>query len=218
MRIFFNFFVRLRVTGIEHLDDVSGPVVFAPNHMSEVDALLLPLALPKISKFSPVYFVVKERRFYNTSTFGWRRHLYQSWIFRMLGAFAVRSGLQDYETALSSHVDLLRRGGAVCIFPEGRMSKTGTPGRAHGGMAYLAVRSPAAVVPVRIHGTAHLSLVRFFLRAHSVSVEFLPPRSLVVPAGTPEDYRRAAQGVLDEVYRPATTELTAFAHVPAPAV
>lgn len=214
MRLFFKYFVGLQVAGIEHLKYVHGPVIFAPNHLSELDALLLPLVLPPSTKLSPIFYVVKERKFYSTPSFGWRRHLYQSWVFRLLGAFPVQSGLQNYEAALATHVRILSEGGTVCIFPEGRMSKTGVPGRAHGGVAYLAHRSERSIVPVRIQGTARISLLGFFSRTHAVSVEFLPPRTLVITDPTPEILKDASQGILDEICRKVIADTSVLGHEP----
>jgi 1-acyl-sn-glycerol-3-phosphate acyltransferase len=168
MRPFFALFTRFEVHGLENLKGITGPVIFAPNHASELDSVLLPLALPLWSRFAPVFYVVREPKFYSDPYFKWRKYIYGGFIFRILGALPIVSGTKDYSVSLKRHTDLLEEGNSVCIFPEGAISKDGSIGSGHGGVGYLALSTGLPIVPVLIEGTYNLSAFDFFgFRKHA---------------------------------------------------
>ncbi|WP_276209582.1 lysophospholipid acyltransferase family protein [Cellulomonas iranensis] len=80
--------------------------------------------------------------------------------------------------ALQAGLGVLRRGGAVGIFPEGTRGR-GTAEQVRAGVAWLAVHGGAPVVPVAILGT----------RLTGESVRGLPPlrRDVHVEIGDPVD-------------------------------
>ncbi len=167
MRPFFYYFGRLQVSGLENLHGIKGPVIFAANHPSEIDAIILPLALPLWSRFMPLFYVVREPKYYQDPYFKWRRFLYLGWVFKLLGAFPIRSGAHDYALSLKNHVQILNDGGSICIFPEGVLSRGGVIGEAHGGVGYLALATGATVVPVYFGGMDTVSGKSFFSRTSS---------------------------------------------------
>ena len=175
MRPFFIFFTHFEVHGLENLKDLPGPLIFAPNHSSEIDSVLLPLALPFWSRFGPMFYVLKEFSYFNDLSFGWRRFLYKGWLFKSLGAYPIRPGKKDYAVSLARHMQILNAGGSVCIFPEGGVTKTGEISSAHGGVGYLAYTTGVPVVPVLIKGTYGLSIDRILGRAQKIEFHFLSP-------------------------------------------
>lgn len=168
----FKIFVCFHSTGLEHLAKIKGPVIFAPNHAHPIDVVLLPLALPLWSRFSPLYFVSHERAFYKDPAFGLGKYLYGGLIFQMLGAYAIVAGTKDYATSLMAHTLILEDGGSVVIFPEGKFSKDGTLGEAHGGVGYLAHETSLPVIPVYINGTAKVTAFSFFTFRNKISIHF----------------------------------------------
>ena len=66
---FFKFFIGLEVKGYKNIKNEKAPLIFAPNHASEIDPVLLPLAFPIWSKFSPMFFVARETHFYRNHGF-----------------------------------------------------------------------------------------------------------------------------------------------------
>lgn len=200
MRPFFYLFTRFEVHGLESIKNLPRGAVFAPNHSSELDSVLLPLAFPLWSKFSPMFYIVREPNFYTDPVFSWRRHFYDFVPFKALGAYSIVSGVKDYALSLDHHCSILKDGGAVCIFPEGGFTKTGVIGQAHGGVSYLAHRTESPIVPVLIEGTFALTPKNMFLWRRRVSVTFLPPlyaRDHLSPSASVEEYRALAERVLD---------------------
>lgn len=186
-RFLFWFFLRLRVRGLEYLTDLPADgqavpvgVIFALNHSSELDPIILPASLPFLSPLMPMFYTSRERRFYENS--GWRRIFYGGFFFKLWGSHPVLSGAHDYARALAAHVKILRAGGSVCIFPEGKKTADGSIGTAHGGVAFLSAETGAPVVPVGIKGLFKMTMLDFLFRTRHAEIIFgepLWPRDLV---------------------------------------
>jgi len=173
LRLLFLLFGRLSIRGLEHVHALSGPAVFASNHVSEIDPLLLVAALPPTSPRLPLIFVSREKGFYSVN---WRRVIYGGRFFRMMGAYPAQVGIQNYEKALATHLSMLRGGTSVSIFPMGGIRpRNGVPLKARGGVAYLAHATGCPVVPVRIEGAEEMRCRDFFTRRRHMRVTFGPP-------------------------------------------
>ena len=129
-------YFRLSRTGRGHIPD--GGVLLASNHRSFLDPFLVGLCLRR-----PVYFVAKRELFEKRLT---------AWFLCSLGAFPIRRGESD-EEAIATALELLGRGEAVVIFPEGTRVRTGPPGTAKRGVGRLTLESGAPVVPVAVAGS-----------------------------------------------------------------
>lgn len=177
---------RTTVTGAV---PASGPALLAVNHTALVDGPLIYGVLPR-----PVAFLVKAEVF--TGPLGA--------LLRHTGQIPVHRGLAERGPLLAA-LGTLEAGGLVGVFPEGTRG-AGDVARVHGGIAYLALRSGAPVVPVAVHGTAALRGWAFW-RPHRppVRVAFGPPMAL--PPGRAS--RRTVAAAADEIHR------TLAAHVAA---
>lgn len=130
---------RTRVIGAENVPDTGA--LLAGNHVSYLDPVLLWCAAPR-----RVNFMAKSEL--------WEHRWLGIALDRLL-AFPVHRAVAD-RSALVRATELLASGELVGIFPEGRRheSHDGTLGEASEGVAYLALRADAPVVPVGIAGTA----------------------------------------------------------------
>jgi len=164
------------------LDRVKGlrQAIFAANHCSELDPILVTAALPWLGRFAPFFYVVapveafsnKEKK----ARYGWRQRLYTSgWFFHAWGAYPNVPGHRDYATSLQNTIAVMRDGGSMCMFPEGKLSKTGTIQEARGGVAYLSHATDVPVVPVAIIGSFRMSAKVFFNRQRTIKVVFGEP-------------------------------------------
>src|SRR3989338_5383933 len=165
-RLLFKFFLRLKIEGTEHLAPLSPGLIFALNHTSELDPVILPASLPFLSRFGPMFYTSRERAFYKTS--GWRQLFYGGLFFKIWGAYPVIPSLKDRDTSLNNHIEIIERGGSVCIFPEGGKSKDGNLRPPRSGVAYLSWKTGAPVVPVSIKGLYRLSPRDFIGRRRNV--------------------------------------------------
>lgn len=127
----------LRVVGSERVP-MSGPLLVAPIHLSHIDPPLVSCASPRI-----VRFMAKEELF---------RPFLLGPLIRSLGAFPVRRGEGD-TGAIRTAVEILRSGEALLVFPEGTRGDGRILGEVQPGIAMLAKRSGANVLPVGLCGT-----------------------------------------------------------------
>lgn len=129
-----------------------GNVIFAGNHVSAFDPLLLATCLPLTSGKLPVVFVTHERQAYLKSAQTWRRHFYGRKFFKMLGGYPAYAGANDYSRALRDHLAALEAGRSVCIFPVGSLHSLDRITEARGGVSYLAKETDLPVIPFKIEG------------------------------------------------------------------
>ncbi|MFC4909866.1 lysophospholipid acyltransferase family protein [Actinomadura gamaensis] len=135
---------RPTVSGVEHVPR-SGPVILAANHLAVCDSFVVPLVVPR-----QVFFLGKQEYFTRPGTLG----RVQAAFFRGVGAISVdRSGGRAVVAAMDASAEVLRRGGAFAIHPEGTRSPDGRLYRGRTGVGRLALRTGAPVVPIGIIGT-----------------------------------------------------------------
>jgi len=138
----FRLLWRVRVEGAEHVP-VRGPVILAPNHVTFLDSLFLPLVVRR-----RVTFVAKAEYFDSWKT---------AWFFRACGQIPMRrEGGSASERALAAARDVLEAGGVLGIYPEGTRSPDGRLYRGHTGVARLALACRVPVVPVGLVGTSEV--------------------------------------------------------------
>ena len=134
---FLRIMFRPRYLGREKIP-VDGPLIIAANHLSHIDPAFIMTATKR-----PVSYMSKKEHFD-----GAIRRL----VFKQVGVIPVdrEEGGKD---ALKGAIDILEKGGAIGIFPEGTRSRDGKMGKGKTGVARLAALTGAAVVPVAIRQT-----------------------------------------------------------------
>ena len=181
---------RPEVRGLDNIP-ASGGVILASNHLSFADSVVIPIVVPR-----KVVFLAKSDYFTQPGLGG---ALQRAW-FEGLGMLPVdrddsRAALGSLDTAL----EVLARGEAFGIYPEGTRSRDGRLYRGRTGVAHLALTAGVPVVPVGLQGTADLQPVGARLpRLAKVRVDF----------GTPLDFRGRYDGVpAGRARREATDEI-----------
>ncbi|HEY2515647.1 MAG TPA: 1-acyl-sn-glycerol-3-phosphate acyltransferase [Polyangiaceae bacterium] len=131
---------RVREEGLDHIPD-EGAVVLVSNHVSFVDALLIASASHR-----PVRFVMDH-------------HIFKipvlSFVFRTGKAIPIAPQKEDaalMEKAFDEVARALDEGDVVCIFPEGKITKTGDMNPFRPGVERIIARSPVPVIPVALRG------------------------------------------------------------------
>ena len=124
------------------------PVVICPNHRSLFDVVAGLITFSAIGM--PVRLLVTER-FFDYPFVGNQ--------LRAIGAIAVSSSGSGLE-ACKQAVDALTHGEAVVVMPEGRVvpssERVGGIGELQSGVALIARRSKATILPVGVTGTEHV--------------------------------------------------------------
>ncbi|WP_183095243.1 lysophospholipid acyltransferase family protein [Nocardioides stalactiti] len=158
---------RPDVRGLHHVP-ATGPVILASNHLSFVDSVVIPIVVPR-----KVVFLAKSDYFTGS---GIKGALSKAW-FEGLGMLPVDR--DDSAAAMGSLVtalDVLGRGEAFGIYPEGTRSRDGLLYRGRTGVAHLALTSGAPVVPVGLTGTEQIQPIGTRLpRLAKVTVAFGEP-------------------------------------------
>ncbi len=168
---FFHLYFRLSRIGREHVPE-SGPVIFAANHRSFLDPFMIATLTPR-----PLYYVAKEELFRNPLL---------AWLLNSLGAFPVRRGTGDADM-IDTAKEILGRGDAVLIFPEGTRSRTGKLLPFKRGGFIMALKGQAPVVPVAITGARDaMRKGSYVIQPVTVTVRFGKP---VETAGLGMDQR-----------------------------
>ncbi|MBS1727043.1 MAG: 1-acyl-sn-glycerol-3-phosphate acyltransferase [Armatimonadetes bacterium] len=124
-------------TGTENIP-MTGPVIFAPIHVSHVDPPAVACGCKRRLRF-----MAKADLF---------DHKFFGGLIRSLGAFPVNRGEGDTESVKVT-IALLNSGEAVLVFPEGTRGDGKTMLPVQRGVSMLAKKTNAQVVPVALIGT-----------------------------------------------------------------
>ena len=172
LRLALRAHAKLDIRGLENLNDIKLNVIFAPNHTSKFDPLLLVASLPFSSTHLPLIFGSREKSYYECK--GWEHLVYGGTFFRLMGAHPMYGGLGDYEASLQHHLRFARNGRSICVFPT-RLAKEHISDEARGGVIYLSLSTQTPIVPVHIRDVAGLTLGSLVSRKHAISVTFGKP-------------------------------------------
>jgi 1-acyl-sn-glycerol-3-phosphate acyltransferase len=183
---------RPTVRGLANVPDTGG-VILASNHLSFVDSVVIPCIVPR-----KVVFLAKSDYFTGP---GFKGTVSRLW-FEGIGMLPVdrddsRAALASLDTAL----EVLSRGEAFGIYPEGTRSRDGRLYRGRTGVGHLALTAKVPVVPVGLAGTENIQPVG----------SRLPKRAKVaVTFGEPIDFAGRYDGVpLGKARREVTDEIMA---------
>ncbi len=131
MRIFYPF----KVYGKENIVNDGNTVVIC-NHLSTIDVPIVALIYK-----NKTYFLAKKE---------WYNKKFRSWFFDKMGGIPVDRDHVDMESAKKC-LTVLKKGGRLCVFPEGTRNKNGTELMPfHGGAGVFAFRSKSQIQPVII--------------------------------------------------------------------
>ncbi|SMG13042.1 MFS transporter [Paraburkholderia susongensis] len=133
-------FYRIRLVHAERIPQ-EGAAVLVCNHVSFVDAIVIMAESPR-----PIRFVMDYQIF---------RSPFIGWLFRHAKAIPIAPAHQD-AALLARAYDLcaqaLADGELVCIFPEGKLTRTGEMNPFRHGVMEIVKRTPAPVIPMALRG------------------------------------------------------------------
>jgi 1-acyl-sn-glycerol-3-phosphate acyltransferase len=135
-------FTRVRIEGDTDAIPREGPVILAANHNSNADAVLIGAFLtPRLGR--RIHWLGKKEMF------EWP---IVGWLARSGGVVPVDRGAADVE-AFRIAQRILQAGHVLMVFPEGTRSPTGELQQPKDGLALLALRTNATIVPIGVSNT-----------------------------------------------------------------
>jgi acyl-[acyl-carrier-protein]-phospholipid O-acyltransferase/long-chain-fatty-acid--[acyl-carrier-protein] ligase len=205
LSILYRALFRIEVKGIDNLTNAGPNVIIALNHVSFLDA---GLALSLRSR-KPVFAIDVG--------------IAKQWWVRPFVKLTNAMPLDPMKPmAVRTLIDAVKAGNALIIFPEGRITVTGSLMKVYDGAAMIADKSDAEIVPVRIEGleqTPFSRLSKGQVRRKwfpKVKVTVLEPVKLTVDPDLKGRKRRQAAGAAlygimsDLVFRTTSTDRTVF--------
>jgi 1-acyl-sn-glycerol-3-phosphate acyltransferase len=173
----------------------TGRVIFASNHLSFIDSIVIPLMAPR-----RVQFLAKSHYFEGSGVKGWLSRTF----FTAIGAVGVERGAgQAAQDALEQSKRIIETGAAFALYPEGTRSLDGRLYKGRTGVAWLALATGAKVVPVGLIGTDKLQ---------PVGAKIPRLRRITVAFGEPIDVAGYGTAESGRARRQATDEIMAAIH------
>ena len=114
-----------------------GGVLLLPNHVTYADAFFVAAACGR-----PVRFVMEDTYMKQPAV---------SWFVRLFDTLSINQ--QQPREAIRSMIAALKQGDAVCLFPEGQLTRTGTLCKLQRGFALIAKKAGHPLVPLWCDGS-----------------------------------------------------------------
>ncbi|MGJ0507997.1 MAG: acyl-[ACP]--phospholipid O-acyltransferase [Methylocystis sp.] len=205
LSIFFRAFYRLDVKGLENFERAGPNPIVALNHVSFLDAALILSVLPR----EPVFAIDSG--------------ISKRWWVKPFLRFTRAIPLDPTKPmGTRTLVNAVKAGDPLVIFPEGRLTVTGSLMKVYDGAGLIAEKSGALVVPVKIDGpesTMFSRLTRDQARRRwfpKFTLTIQEPTRLVVDDALKGKARRMAAGAAlyqimsDLIFRTTPTDETIF--------
>ena len=180
LRFISRILFRVELRGLENIPAEDGILIVA-NHESFLDGLLLGLFIPKKATFVVHTTVLKN------------------WWFRQFLRLTPHLAVDPASPyAMKKVIKLLEAGKNVVIFPEGRITITGSLMKVYDGPGFVAAKTGATILPVRIDGAAESYFGR--LSSHHprklhprVTLTIMPTTSVATPKPSHHSFPTAKQ-------------------------
>ena len=165
----FHTFFRLEINGAEHYRQAGNRVLIIANHLSFLDAALVSISLPERLCFAIHSNIARQ----------W-------WVRPFL--FLADTVAMDPANPMSTRllIERIKNGDKVVIFPEGRLTLTGSLMKIYDGPAMIADKSGAMLLPVSLKGPQYTFFSRLKGKVRlrwfpKITVEIMPPTTLALP-------------------------------------
>lgn len=171
---------RFEVKGLENYQKAGKKVILIANHLSYIDALLIAVTLPEKPLFAINVFTAQK----------W-------WVkpFLVLARVFPVDPLAPY--GLREVIEEAKEGHKVLIFPEGRLTQTGSLMKIYEGPGMVAEKAGARLLPIRIEGAQYTYFSRLKGEAPrrlfpKITLTLMPPQQLSIGPSLKGRARRKA--------------------------
>lgn len=181
-RLLLHKLYRVKIQGLEHIEAAGERAVIVANHTSFLDALLLALSLPDDTAYAINSQIAKR------------------WWMRPFAGIVRLFPLEHADPmAMKGLIAYVRAGNRVVIFPEGRITSTGSLMKVYPGPGMVTDKGDAMILPVRIDGAQYTPFSRLRGRVRlrwfpEIHITILPPRRLSLADDLTARQRRQQAG------------------------
>ncbi|MDR2032752.1 MAG: bifunctional acyl-ACP--phospholipid O-acyltransferase/long-chain-fatty-acid--ACP ligase [Azoarcus sp.] len=187
LRMLARLLFRVRVQGMEEAAAAGAAhgrrLLVIANHESFLDGILLGLFLPLENPVFVVHTEVIKHR------------LWRFWLGVLADYLSVDPG---NPMAMKQIIRLIESGRPAVIFPEGRITLTGSLMKVYDGPAFVAVKTGARLLPVRLDGPSRSYFSRLYARPRKlfprITLTVLPTTTLPEPVAPTAPARRRKAG------------------------
>ncbi|MCE3254684.1 MAG: AMP-dependent synthetase and ligase [Rickettsiaceae bacterium] len=177
---------KIEIKGLENYQKAGNRVLIIANHLSFLDAILLAVFLPDKPLFAVNTFIAKK----------W-------WMKPFLKIAKTFSLDPTNPMAVKSLINEIKKDQKCVIFPEGRITVTGSLMKIYEGPGMIADKSDAMILPVRLDGAqfSPFSRLRGRVKIHlfpKITITILPPQKFEVAKDITGKNRRSANA--DKLY------------------
>ncbi|MDQ7004725.1 MAG: AMP-binding protein [Ghiorsea sp.] len=186
----FKIIYRVRLTGLDNFNNSGQRTLIIANHISFLDGILLGLFLPQ------------------GISFGIHSKYYNRWWFapikRTMPIFAID---HSDPMAMKTIIQHIQAGQKVVVFPEGRISNTGSLMKIYPGSAMMADKADAYILPIRINGAQFTPFSRMqdLLKLRwfpQITLDILPAQKLELPESlNHRERRKKGAQMLEDIMR-----------------
>ncbi len=151
-------FAHARISGLEHLASLHGPIIFAPNHQSHLDTPLILSALPARYRYRVAVAMWKEYfdAHFSPQGHAWYERFWDSFIYWLVALFFNAFPIPQTQTGARQSLrylgDLIGDDWSILFFPEGERTEAGEIKPFQPGIGLIAGRLGVPVVPIRLRG------------------------------------------------------------------
>ncbi len=199
-----DLFFRVEVIGLNNYHKAGDRMLIVSNHLSFIDAVLIAAYVPDQLTFAVNTHIA--------------RHRFIKFFLSLAKTFPVDP---TNPLAMRSLISCVRQGEKLVIFPEGRITVTGSLMKVYEGPGMIADKTGAPILPVRLEGAQYtpFSRLRGKVRIRlfpKITVRFLEPRTFEIPPDLAARKRRQFVGnklydlMTDMVFESSNYRLTLF--------
>lgn len=189
-RTFFDLIYNVEVQGLDNYKKAGKKTVIVANHLSYIDPALIASYIPEKIHFAINMTIAKE----------W-------WVKPFLKIVKTYAIEPNNPMAIKSLIQQVKLNRKIAIFPEGRISITGSLMKIYEGPGMIADKAGATILPIRIDGTQFTRFSKmhnvlkngFFFKRNTITITILPPVKFVPPAKLDSRERRkyVSQAIYD---------------------
>jgi len=174
---------KVEIRGLEHYEDAGERVLIVANHQSFLDALLIVLFLPEKPMFAINSFIASR----------W----YIKPFLKLVKAFPLDP---TNPMATKGIINEIKKDQKCVIFPEGRITVTGSLMKIYEGPGMIADKAGATILPIRIDGAQYTPFSRLKGKVRlrwfpQITLTMLPARSFDIDTEIKGRKRRHLAGV-----------------------